>query len=252
MKALANLPARSANDLTGPKFGRGGALILTETMLRYRTRFFYEIRHNRDLPQKIRAMLSASFIFMALYGALLGSTHSLWQALSSAFKLPLLFLITLLICAPVLYIFSAFFGLNQSLRQSLALVMSAITVTALILLALAPLTLFFIITTSDSYQFFKLLNVFFFIVAGVSGGFFLYSGLGSNMTLGSQPARPRQFVFWLWIAIYIFVGSQMAWTLRPFVGYPNSPFELFRQVGGNFYANILSSLGEILGFLIVK
>jgi hypothetical protein len=59
-------------------------------------------------------------------------------------------------------------------------------------------------------------------------------------------------VVWLWIALYAFVGSQMAWTLRPFVGAPGLPFELFRQLGGNFYANILASIGEILGFVTVR
>jgi hypothetical protein len=44
----------------------------------------------------------------------------------------------------------------------------------------------------------------------------------------------------------------MAWTLRPFVGYPSAPFELFRQIGGNVYTDILASAGEILGFIIVR
>jgi hypothetical protein len=52
--------------------------------------------------------------------------------------------------------------------------------------------------------------------------------------------------------VYAFVGSQMAWTIRPFIGAPGTPFELFRQLGGNFYTNVLQSIGEILGFLIVR
>jgi hypothetical protein len=59
-------------------------------------------------------------------------------------------------------------------------------------------------------------------------------------------------MFWSWTVIYCFVGSQVAWTLRPFVGFPGAPFELFRQLGGNFYTNVLASLGEILGFIIVR
>jgi len=43
----------------------------------------------------------------------------------------------------------------------------------------------------------------------------------------------------------------MAWTLRPFIGAPSMGFELFRQLGGNFYANIFASIGEILGFFTV-
>jgi hypothetical protein len=29
-------------------------------------------------------------------------------------------------------------------------------------------------------------------------------------------------------------------------------FELFRQLGGNFYGNVLVSLGEMLGFFVVR
>ena len=56
----------------------------------------------------------------------------------------------------------------------------------------------------------------------------------------------------LWILVYAFVGSQVDWTLRPFVGAPSMQFELFRQLGGNFYTNVFASLGEILGFFTVR
>ena len=62
----------------------------------------------------------------------------------------------------------------------------------------------------------------------------------------------RRVVVWLWVFLYAFVGSQMAWTLRPFIGAPSMDFELFRQLGGNFYANIFASIGEILGFFTVR
>ena len=69
---------------------------------------------------------------------------------------------------------------------------------------------------------------------------------------GKEGGAARRNVVRLWILIYAFVGSQMAWTLRPFIGAPSMEFELFRQLGGNFYANILASIGEILGFVTVR
>ena len=103
-------------------------IALVETMLRDRRDFLAEINQSIGLRQKVRAMFWCSAGMMAIYGALLGSTHSGWQSLSSAVKLPLLFLVTLLICTPVLYLINLLFGANQSLRQSLALVLTAITV----------------------------------------------------------------------------------------------------------------------------
>ena len=119
---------------------------IVETILRNRQQFFEEIREGLGVPEKIRAMLVSSAAFLAVYGAVLGSTHSLWQALSSAAKLPILFLVTSIICIPALYIFSILFGSNQRLHQSIALVLSAITITAVLLLSLAPITFFFMLT----------------------------------------------------------------------------------------------------------
>lgn len=227
------------------------SLTIIEAILRDRLAFFNEIRQGKGLNEKMRAMFISSIVFLALYGAVMGSTHSLWQALSSGFKLPLLFLATLIVCAPTLYFFNLIFGSNQSLSQNVALMLTAITVTAVVLLSFAPIVLFFLLTSSN-YQFFKLLNVGVFSVAGVIGVLFLIQGMRLVSAGGSDGAHARQIVVQLWIVVYAFVGSQVAWTLRPFVGAPSMKFELFRQLGGNFYTNIVASVGEILGFFTVR
>jgi hypothetical protein len=224
---------------------------VVETILRDRHHFFEEICEGAGLQEKVRAMLVSSVAFLAVYGAVLGSTHSMLQMFSAAIKLPLLFLATMLVCLPTLYIFSLLFGSKQHLNQSVALVLSAITITAVLLLSFASIALFFMLTASG-YQFFKLLNVFFFVVAGLIGMLFLVRGM--DIVSASDPEQgraSRRTVLFFWILLYAFVGSQMAWTLRPFVGHPQSKFELIRQLGGNFYADIFRSLGELLGFFIV-
>ncbi|MBN1178476.1 MAG: actin-binding WH2 domain-containing protein [Anaerolineae bacterium] len=226
-------------------------LTIIETILRDRQRFFHEIRDGNGLAEKMRAMLISSIVFFALYGAVIGSTHSLWQALSSAVKLPLLFLATLIICAPTLYFFNLIFGSNQSLSQNVALILTAITVTSVLLLSFSPIVLFFLLTTSH-YQFFKLLNVALFAISGTIGVIFLSQGMRLVSFAGKEGAAARRNIVRLWILVYAFVGSQMAWTMRPFFGAPGLPFELFRQLGGNFYANIFASIGEILGFFTVR
>lgn len=225
-------------------------LSVIETILRNRHHFFTEIRDGIALRPKMRAMLISSIAFLALYGAVMGSTHSLWQALSSAVKLPVLFLATLFVCAPTLYFFNVLFGSDQSLTQNVALILTAITVTSVLLLSFAPITLFFLLTTSQ-YQFFKLLNVAIFAVSGIMGVVFLAYGM--QIVAGPRTGNDaRKWVLRLWIFVYAFVGSQMAWTIRPFIGAPSINFELFRQLGGNFYTNIFSSIGEILGFFVVR
>jgi hypothetical protein len=226
-------------------------LAVIEAILRNRHHFFAEIRDGVELNEKMRAMLISSLLFLALFGAVLGSTHSLWQTLSSAAKLPILFLATLIVCSPTLYFFNVLFGSNQSLTQNVALILTAITVTAVLLLSFAPIVLFFLLTTSN-YQFFKLLNVAIFAVSGLMGVAFLSQGMRIVSAAGKEGTSARRTVMWLWIIVYAFVGSQMAWTLRPFIGAPSMHFELFRQLGGNFYTNIFASIGEILGFFVVR
>jgi len=225
---------------------------VVETILRDRYQFFEEIREGIGVQEKTRSMVVSTAAFLAVYGAVLGSTHSLIQALSSATKLPILFLITLAICVPALYVLSVLFGASQRLTQSIALVLSAITVTAVLLLSFAPITFFFMLTTSG-YQFFKLLNVLFFVIAGSLGMVFLSQGVQVVSTSDKQEGvKMRRLLLYVWIVLYAFVGSQMAWTLRPFIGYPDAKFELVRELGGNFYSNVLISLGEVLGFFIVR
>jgi hypothetical protein len=233
--------------------GRGVSnLAIVETILRDRRSFFEEIRDGKELGAKMRAMLVSCVAFFALYGAVMGSSHSLWQALSSAGKLPALFLATLMVCAPTLYFFNLIFGSNQSLSQNVVLMLSGITVTAVLLLSFAPVVLFFLLTTSH-YQFFKLLNVGVFAISGMVGVGFLSQGMRIVSDAGGRGGEKRRFVVRAWILLYAFVGSQMAWTLRPFIGAPSiTGFELFRQLGGNFYANIFASLGEVLGFFMVR
>jgi hypothetical protein len=227
-------------------------LAIIEVILRNRQRFFAEIRDGVDLGRKMRAMLISSVVFFAIYGAVMGSTQgTIWQVLSSAVKLPVLFLATLVVCSPTLYFFNLVFGSNQSLTQNFALMLTAITVTAVLLLGFGPIVLFFLLTSSN-YQFFKLLNVGVFTIGGIVGVAFLSQGMRIVANAGKEGARARRNVLRLWILVYAFVGTQMAWTLRPFIGAPGMQFELFRQLGGNFYANVFASIGEVLGIFTVR
>jgi hypothetical protein len=131
--------------------------------------------------------------------------------------------------------------------QTIALILTAISTTAVLLFSLAPITFFFLISSSQ-YEFFKLLNVVFFAIAGLLGVSFLRQGM--QITTESEDEREglktRRLIFILWIILYGFVGSQMAWALHPFIGEPNSPFRLFDNWGGNFYSDVIYSMNVLL------
>ena len=54
-------------------------------------------------------------------------------------------------------------------------------------------------------------------------------------------------LLYIWILLFGFVGTQLAWTLRPFFGDPGRPFGLFRHLSGTFYGDILQTIGHLLG-----
>jgi len=90
-------------------------------------------------------------------------------------------------------------------------------------------------------------------MAGVVGMRFLIQGIRVVSVVDDKQGRSgREMVLNFWIILYAFVGSQMAWTLRPFIGYPGAKLEIIRQLGGNFYTDILRSIGELVGFFIVR
>jgi hypothetical protein len=220
---------------------------IVESILRDRFPFFQEIRERVGLSHKIVSMLASSFLFLAIYGAVMGARHSALQTIASSLKVPSLFLVTLVICTPSLYFFNLLFGSQQSMAQNLALILTAMTTSSVLLLGLAPVTLFFLLTTT-SYPFYKLLNVAFFALAGAMGIVFLRQGYGHSIDAENKEGRgARRLVFVLWVILYGFVGSQMAWTLAPFMGDPALDFLLFRHPGGsNFYADVLGSLRDLL------
>ncbi len=208
--------------------------------------FLDEIAQEKDIRRKIESLLISSFSFFFIYGILMGASHSYVQSLLSAIKLPTLFLLTLLICFPTLFVFNTVFGSRQKVGQYFGLLLSSVSVTSLLLLAFAPITLFFLITTHH-YQFFKLLNVAMFGVSGIFGVRYFYQGMRLATPSEKADEAVLQRILMLWIVLYAFVGSQLAWTMRPFFGSPGKPLEIVRELGGNFYTDILKAISEILG-----
>ncbi|MGL5197285.1 MAG: actin-binding WH2 domain-containing protein [Chroococcales cyanobacterium] len=216
------------------------------TLLQDRQSFLEEIQKGVKLNHKIVSLLISSAAFFGVYGAIIGATHSWMQVISSFFKLPALYLLTLMICFPTLYIFSIIFGSQRSFTQYLTLLMTAEAIMSAILFGFAPITLFFLIST-QSYEFFVLLNITILGLAGFLGIKFFYEGMKllAEPDISGQATRTKLLQFWL--LLYGFVGTQMGWTLRPFFGSVGE-FQLFRDLDGNIYFKVLQMMARLLGY----
>jgi hypothetical protein len=228
------------------KYKSGKYFTVLIGLLREREAFLEEIRQGVRLSHKIISLLVCSSLFIAMYGGIIGAYHSWMQALSSAVKLPALYLITLLICLPTLYFANIIFGSKRTFGQYFALVLTAVAVTSVLLFSFAPITLFFLLTTNN-YQFLILLNVIIFGLTGFIGISSLYQATNLVLVQEDENSQIRQKILQFWLFLYAFVGSQLGWTLRPFFGTPDSVFQLFRDREGNFYLSVLQSLGYLLG-----
>ncbi len=215
--------------------------------LRDRQKFLEEISKGIRIENKIIALLISSSAFFALYGAIIGSFSGGLQIVASAIKVPALYLITLAVCLPTLYFFEVISGSRRSFGQYLALLLASMSIIGVMLFSFAPITLFFRLSIND-YQFFKLLNVLVFTITGLIGVNVFYRSLLYINDKDSETPNNRTAMIRGWLVLYGFVGSQLGWTLRPFFGNPDSPFELFRPLESNFYFHLLKVISGTLGF----
>lgn len=217
-------------------------------LLRDRRTFLEEVRTEFKLESKIASLLIASTFFFAVYGAIIGAYGGGLQIISSAIKLPALYLITLLICVPTLYFFDILFGSKLSFKQYVTMALTAVAVISVLLFSFAPVILFFLISVKG-YNFFLLLNV---LVMGITGGVgvrLFYKGMVDMAGPDGFEQNLRLKLLRGWVVLYGLVGSQLGWTLRPFFGAAGEPFQIFRpEIDGNFYAKIVQAIATMLGF----
>ncbi len=209
--------------------------------------FFKSIRDGEKVGAKAITLGIASFLFLMAYGFTVGLTKSPLQAVSSAVKMPILFLSTLAFCLPALYFFSlALLGTPLRMVQVLAVVLSGIAVTAFLLLGLAPITLFFVLTSSN-YPFFQLLAVLFVGVSALIGVYFLWRGMNSVETTRQDALKHLgRRILGIWMILYGFVGTQMTWRLSPFIGKPEDPFYVLKPSRDNFYVDVIHAIQQTL------
>jgi hypothetical protein len=214
------------------------------SLLSRRERFFTEVVQGEHLGRKLKYSILTLLVLSALYGAIVGSYASFPQAVSAGIKLPLLFLLTFIVCFPAFFVVQILVGSRLRLMQVLVLVMATLALTSIILAALTPIAAFFLITGSN-YYFLVLLHIVLVLVAGMFGMYALHEGLALVCEQHTVYPRKAMTIMRVWAFIFAFVGIQMAWNFRPFLGDRDQPFKVFRSYEGNFYAAIVYSLERL-------
>ena len=214
---------------------------IAERIFRDRASFLAEVQEAAGLPVKIGKSAVVWAVALLLSGAVMGAPGGVYQILASAIKLPLLFGVTALICLPLLYFFALYFGAKWNLCQVGALLSAMLVVVAAIALAWVPALLVLWISVGD-YALYKLACAAVLAFSGVLGVLFLGQALDA-LTPG---AALRRRLFWVWAILYAFIGGQLAWLARPFVGVPGAAFQFLAGSGGSLYADLARTFWTLL------
>jgi hypothetical protein len=194
-------------------------------------------------PIPWRPLVAIGLAGGVLYGAVMGSYGlGARQALYSALKVPLLVGVSTLTCLPNLYTVNAVLGLRPDLRLVVRAILMAQGTVAVALAGLAPITAFLYFGIAD-YGTAVTLNGLAFLIAALAGQVTL-----SRCYRPLVARNPRHRIGRAaWLTLYLFVGIQAAWVLRPFVGHPGLPTRFFRsEAWGNAYVEVATLVWRVL------
>lgn len=216
-------------------------------VLKDRETFFQKILDDTVPIELIGSQLSLMGLFTFSYGLIMGSYNSWMQSLTTGVKLFALILLTVSICFPSFYIVQLILGSKIKLKPLLIILLSGFVVMTTIMLAFAPIVVFFQLG-AENYRFILLLHVAILIFAGSFGMKFVLDGLKYAFEKTEVYPKIGVTIFRYWIIIFAFVGMQLSWNLRPFVGKKDMPYQLLRaETQGNFYTTVLGSIGDLMG-----
>jgi hypothetical protein len=206
-------------------------------------------RHWTDGPA--RSALTLAVIVLAFgmtYGAVMGTFGGLagnriLQVVYSAVKVPILLLATFALSVPSFFVFNSLLGVRDDFGDAFRALLSAQAGLTIVLVALAPLTVLWY-ASSSAYHAAILFNGLMFGAASVGAQVMLRRAYRPLI----QRDRRHAWLLRVWLMIYAFVGIQMGWMLRPFVGAPNQPVQFFREdTWGNAYVIVARMMLEQLG-----
>ena len=197
---------------------------------------------------------SAAYVvgFGLAYGAAMGSYAGIvggraWhdvllQMSFSAVKVPLLLAVTCVVAMPSFFVLNTLFGLRDDFAAAVRAVAATQAGVAVLLTSLAPLVIMWYLT-SDAYVPAVMCNALMFAVAGISAQRLLH---GHYRALIARNPKHRTMLR-AWLGLYTFVGIQMGWMLRPFIGSPTEAVQFFRREPfDNAYLIVLRLIGQLL------
>ncbi len=212
--------------------------------LQNKDEFFERILHDAN-PSRRLWRLTVTFIILTLiYGIVMGFYSGPLQAITAGVKVPILFLLSLLICFPAFFILQLILGSKMRLIHMAVIVLSGYVLTGAIMVSFTPIVLLFVLT-GGNYYFLQLLHIAIFAVAGIFGMKVVLDALKYSCEEKNVYPKTGVVVFRFWVVILAFVGIQLAWNLQPFLAEKTAAYSLFKKYKGNFYTAVVYSIQQL-------
>lgn len=184
------------------------------------------------LEPEARALAALVLAAGPVYGAFMGSfalesADRLPLVLYSAVKVPLLIFATTAVCLPGFFVLSSVLGLRAFFGRAMRAILAGQAALTVALASLGPVTRMAYFSGADHRQA-LLFNAAMFTLATAAGHAVMlrrYRTLRADPVYGSR----HTVMLWAWVVMYAFVGIQMGWMLRPFVGNPGMPVAFLRD-----------------------
>jgi len=179
--------------------------------------FFGEIRQGINLAEKIWALSISSIVFLAIYGATLGSGYLL-LSLNVAVAMPFLFLSSVATCIPVMYLLDVLTGSQRSITQIVAVLLTALCVAATVFFSFAPLMVAFYLT-GTIIQFFWV-NLGILVIAMMVGLFYMIQGIivTAIVDTGHTLSKINRQLHFLWVLLFLTTAAVLVAVRAPVAG----------------------------------
>jgi hypothetical protein len=194
-----------------------------------------DCKDDRELSPIAASSIVAIVVGALLFGAAVGSWQGGWQIAFAAVKLTLVTIGTLVVCVPAFHAITAVFGRPWSLRATLSIMLVAGARFSLILLAATPV-LWLTVNLGAPYHLVKLLAALAYALGGLAALGLLLRSLGRG--------ADRLATVVAFVGVFLLVGAQAAWVMRPYLGDPSrGPVTFFtnQREGGVAYQLYVSA-----------
>ncbi len=198
-----------------------------------------------------RQLAAVTVLGAATYGAVLGSWRDARLAVYDAAKLPLVLLLTVLLTMPFQWMIARLLGAALEVAQVGVLTAPALAIGATLLGSLAPVVALFTACSpppsSSALATYDLLYILHFSIVG--GSCFAGTLTLWRAILAVSPTRAAAARIGLaWLVVDAFVGGEIAWALRPFIGSISLPVAFLRQDAfhGNVFEALVTAVNGVL------